>query len=169
MQFCDLDSLAECGAAAELERLARGGFISEKDKKRVRLPELLLFEKSELLREMRSASKLYRELRFNIPMPASLFTEDAEKKEALVGTDVIVQGVIDCIVVGEDGEISVYDYKTDRLTREETENRHLAERKLRLRHGTQLSYYALAVEKIFGKAPRRVAVYSLPLGDTVDV
>ncbi len=169
MQFCDLHRLVEDGAEAELSRLVESGFISEKDRARVRMPELRLFEKSALLSEMLGARELYRELRFNIPMPAEAFTEDRERRLALSGEDLLVQGVIDCIVVGEDGEISVYDYKTDRLTHGELSDRALAEAKLRARHKTQLSYYSAAVEKMFGKAPKRVAVYSLPLGDTVDM
>ena len=68
-----------------------------------------------------------------------------------------------------DGNLHVIDYKTDRLTREEMLDRSLAEEKLRKSHSQQLRYYALAVEKIFGKAPTTVRVYSLMLGDTVDV
>ena len=169
MQFCNLESLVKDGAEAELMRLFERGFISEKDRARVRLPELRLFERSALLKEMLGARELYRELRFNISMPAEAFTEDKERRLALSGEELLVQGVIDCIVVGRDGEISVYDYKTDRLTREELADRSLAEAKLRARHKTQLSYYSAAVEKMFGRAPHRVAVYSLPLGDTVDM
>ena len=40
---------------------------------------------------------------------------------------------------------------------------------LREKHKNQLTYYAYAVERIFGKRPRRVEIYSLALGDTVDV
>ena len=71
-----------------------------------------------------------------------------------------VQGVIDLILVDEDGEISLYDYKTDRLTREERENYALAARKMNDAHGLQLSYYAKAIELLFGKSCRRIAVYS---------
>ena len=45
----------------------------------------------------------------------------------------------------------------------------LAQKKLSESHSLQLSYYALAVEKIFGKKPEKVEVYSLPLGKTVPV
>ena len=45
----------------------------------------------------------------------------------------------------------------------------VAQKKLSEKHSLQLSYYALAVEKIFGKKPTRVEVYSLPLGKTVEV
>ena len=44
-----------------------------------------------------------------------------------------------------------------------------AEEKLRTRHALQLSYYAAACRDIFGRLPDRVLIYSLALGDTVDL
>ena len=169
LQFCDLENLAVSGAKAELERLTSLGFLSEKDSARVRLYEIEAFRNSQLFFEMRRAKKLYRELRFNVRLPAYLFTENAEMKEAYKDKHVLVQGVIDCIVEREDGSLALYDYKTDRLTKEERETRRLAEKKLCDKHTRQLSYYALSVREMFGKAPDRVALYSLPLGDTVDI
>jgi hypothetical protein len=40
---------------------------------------------------------------------------------------------------------------------------------MRQKHENQLYYYSLAVERMFGKMPDRVEVYSLHLGDTVSV
>ena len=81
----------------------------------------------------------------------------------------LVQGVIDCLIENPDGTLRLIDYKTDRLTREEMEDEDLARATLSKKHSLQLSYYALAVEKIFGKKPTRVEVYSLPLGKTVEI
>ena len=67
------------------------------------------------------------------------------------------------------GELHLIDYKTDRLTREEREDPALAEARLRASHSLQLSYYAAAVEKMFGKRPVTVEVYSLHLGRSIDV
>ena len=118
---------------------------------------------------LRRLIALHRELRFNVRLPAELFTEEKERREAYEGRSVLVQGVIDCIIEYPDGEIGLFDYKTDRLTREELTDRSLAERTLTEKHKTQLSYYALAAERIFGKYPKKVGVYSLHLGDTVTV
>lgn len=169
LQFCDLENLDKKGAKAELARLVNEGFISKEDGERVRLYEIELFRKSRLFLDMKNAKKLYREFRFNTAFPAEMFTEDEEKRESYKGKTVLVQGVIDCLIEYEDGSLGLFDYKTDRLTKEELADRQLAEKKLRDSHSLQLSYYALAVEKIFGKAPRTVEVYSLPLGDTVNV
>lgn len=169
MQFCDLDNLLKNGARAELDRLTSLGFVSTEDADRVRLREIELFRKSGLLTEMLSAKKVHRELRFNVYLPASEFTADEEKRRALSGKDILVQGVIDCIIEGEDGRLILCDYKTDRLTREELSDRSLAEKKLRESHSMQLGLYSLAIEKIFGRSPTRVEIYSLPLGDTVSI
>ena len=167
MQFCDFDRLKENGAKSELQRLVADGFISTEDAERVRLFEIERFTKSSLFLEMLSAKKIYRELRFNVRLPATLFTEDEEKILALQGREILVQGVIDCIVEHADGSLALYDYKTDRLTKEELNNPALAEEKLRKKHKMQLGLYSLAVEKIFGRKPKTLAVYSLPLGDSI--
>ena len=169
LQFCDLDALVRNGAEAELARLVSERFISERDAALVRLDEVELFRSSQLLSDMRSASRLWRELRFNVRLPASIFTEERERGAALADKEILVQGVIDCIIEDEEGALHLVDYKTDRLTRAELDDRSLAAEKLRAAHSLQLSYYSLAIEKMFGKRPVTVEVYSMPLGETVDV
>ena len=169
MQFCDLENFARVGARVELDRLTKEGFISADDAKRVRIREIEAFLHSELFRTMQAARRIWREFRFNTELAAELFTTEEEKKRAYEGRGVLVQGVIDCIVELEDGTIALFDYKTDRLTREELADRTLAEAKMRDKHSEQLYYYSLAIERIFGRAPERVEVYSLAFGDTLDV
>ena len=169
LQFCDLERIYKNGARAELAALKRKGFLSEKDASLVRIKEAEGFAKSRLLEDMLSADKLYREFRFNVKLSASDFTEDEEQKKLLKDESILVQGVIDCLYVDSLGEYHLIDYKTDRLTPEERENKALAQEKLKKAHSLQLSYYAKAVELMFGKYPKTIEVYSLPLGDTVDV
>jgi len=169
LQFCNLASLREKGGAAELERLVSEGYISKKDGERVRVDEIELFRQSSLFSDMLSAKQLWRELRFNARLPANIFTSDPEKKRIYEGETVLLQGVMDCVIEYPDGTLGIFDYKTDRLTKAERECRPLAESKLREAHKQQLNLYALAAEQIFGKLPTRVEVYSLLLGDTVDV
>ena len=169
MQFCDLDSLEKNGAKKELERLVGNGYISKADGERVRIREIEAFCRSELFHDMKNAKNLYRELRFNVNLPAALFTEDEERRMLYEGHTVLVQGVIDCIIEYEDGSFGLYDYKTDRLSPEERADEQLAAETLRRKHSQQLGYYALAVKEMFGKLPTRVEVYSLALGKCVDV
>ena len=169
MQFCDLDNFVGEGSEAELSRLVREQYISVNDSERVRIRELEAFRKSALLRKMLSARKLYRELRFNVRLPAKYFTEDMEKRAVYADETVLVQGVIDCIIEDENGNLHLIDYKTDRLTKEERETPSLGEERLRRSHTLQLSYYALAIKEMFGKLPESIGVYSLHLGKEVEI
>ncbi len=169
LQFCDLERLAKVGARQELDALKQKGFLSEQDAALVRVREADAFAKSKLIRDMLSAKKLYREFRFNVKLPAEDFTTDPEQKRLYENEHVLVQGVIDCLYEDSAGDLHLIDYKTDRLTPEERADKALAKEKLKAKHSLQLSYYAKAVELMFGKYPKTVEVYSLPLGDTLDV
>lgn len=169
LQFCDLENLKKNGGACEIKRLIDADFLSKKRAALVREEEIELFKNSKLFEDMRGAKKLYRELRFNTRLDASLFTENDERTAALKGEEILVQGVIDCIIVDGKGDIHLVDYKTDRLSKKELENRALATWKMNEKHSIQLTYYALAIEKMFGKRPKTVSVYSMPLGDTLPI
>lgn len=169
LQFCDLERMVSNGAKAELTALTKAGFLSDKDASLVRIREAEGFAKSKLIHDMLDAKKLYREFRFNVKLPADDFATEPELKSLLNGESVLVQGVIDCLYEDTDGELHLIDYKTDRLSPEEKANRELARQKMYEKHSLQLSYYAKAVELMFGKRPKTVEVYSLPLGDTLDV
>ena len=169
MQFCNLDNFVGEGSEAELSRLVNEQFISKKDGERVRIRELEAFRKSPLLRKMLAAKKLYRELRFNVRLPAKYFTEDMERRAVYADETVLVQGVIDCIIEDQNGGLHLIDYKTDRLTKEERETPSLGEERLRKAHTLQLSYYALAIREMFGELPKSIGVYSLHLGKEVEI
>jgi len=114
---------------------------------------------------------VYREFRFTLEMPATLFTEDEGLRQKFIRDDVsiLAQGVFDCIYFDGEGDPVVVDYKTDRLTAYEMSNPELARERLRERHSRQLGYYAYACEKIFGKKPAGTYIYSLPLHETIPV
>lgn len=169
LQFFELENLVIGQSRKELERLVSKEFMSARDAERVRIDEIELFTRSKLLQSMKNAKKLYREFRFNVMLPASLFTADEEKRIALDGRKILLQGVIDCLIEDENGNLHLVDYKTDRLTKAELRDASLAQKKLSEKHSLQLTYYSYAVEKIFSKKPSTVSVYSLPLGDTVEI
>lgn len=163
-QFCDPERLAKLGASAELARLREQRFLSDEDAARVNANEIELFRSSELLSRMRSAHRLIREFRFNVKLPAQMFTMDAALAEQIKDEELLIQGVIDCLYEDDKGELHLVDYKTDRLTKNEQQSPELAAARLRRDHGDQLRYYAEAVERIFGSRPVSVEVYSTQLG-----
>ncbi len=171
MQFCDFAHLAEKGAAAELDRLHTAGFLTDAHAAAVRMGEIEKFRKSALFARIRRAPVVRREFRFNAALPAWEFTADADLAEKLRadGTDVIVQGVVDCLFIEEDGTAVLLDYKTDRLTREEISNPALAAEKLIAAHGNQLRYYRAVCASMLGRKVDECLIYSLPLGGTVEV
>ena len=168
LQFCDLGKVRRDGVEAELNRLISGGFLTKETRDLVDLPELELFRASSLADEMLAAKWLRRELRFNMILPASRFTEDPELKKNLENQTVLVQGIMDCVFLSETGEVVLLDYKTDRLRggigADETEIGAFV-----LRHRDQLGYYSLAVERMFGRKPDRVLLYPLCLGRAIEV
>ena len=169
LQFCDFERAARKGVAWELERLIEEGFLPPEIKDAVRMDELEHFFESDLYHSLAKASDVHRETRFHIFLPAEYFTKDAEFAQKLGGERLPVQGVIDLFFTDADGKLILCDYKTDRLTRDELANPALAAATLGARHGEQLSYYALALQELCGRAPDRVLIYSLPLGRALDV
>ena len=77
--------------------------------------------------------------------------------------------MIDLLIETKEGEVILADYKTDRLTREMLASDEKAEALLLKRYRSQLSYYALAVERILGKKPKRIVIYSLHAGKCFSV
>ena len=146
----------------EIERLVTQRFMDEGDASRIFRQELVSFLRSPLYTQILQSHTLHRELRFHALLPAALFTE--AHKEALAEESLLVQGVMDLLLLSEEGDITLADYKTDRIPRHLAKDEAAFEALLLERHRPQLLYYAAAVEKIFGKPPREVGIYSLALG-----
>jgi ATP-dependent helicase/nuclease subunit A len=129
------------------------------------IPRLKAFFDGALAAKIMSSAEVFREKRFMIKLPASLFTEDCS--EILSEEKILVQGVIDCAFTDENGELILLDYKTDFFSR--GTSRFFIEKTLRERHGQQLGYYKIACEKLFGKMPAHTYIYSFALNDTVEI
>ncbi len=169
MQFCDFENARRSGARAEAQRLAHKGFIFKESIELMNFRQIDRFFESGFFASLSRARRIWREQRFNLLLPASKFTESKETAMSLGDTKLAVQGVIDLVFENENGELILADYKTDYLTQEEKDDTALAVKKLTERHREQLSYYREAVKKVFGREPSRVCIYSLPLGEAVDI
>ena len=165
MQFCDFES-AKTDARAEADRLVRMKFIKEDAKELIRYDEVGRFFDSPLYGRMKAAvesGRLFcREYRFNAELDAAGFTEDEERKKALLGEKLLVQGVIDCFFEEEDGSITVVDYKTDRIGYSAEAVAGFADR-----HRRQLGYYTTAVKSIVCTENVSAELYSFCIGRSV--
>ena len=160
LQFCDFRFARENGVDAMLKLLIEKRFIPAEFESLIYKKEITRLLRSKFCDDILSASSVIRERRFNILLPASNFTEDEILREQISNEMIAVQGVIDLILIGADGSIGLFDYKTDRLTREELSDDALATAKMKQAHGEQLRYYAEAIKQLFGKYPDTVAIYS---------
>ena len=174
LQFCRFEALLPSGGETahalvekELSRLVGEGFIHKSDAERVRKDELTRFAESPLLSRILSAKRVFRELRFNTMLPAPLFSKENPKKYE--GHLVFTQGVIDLVLENADGTLTLCDYKTDRLRSEALKDGEKAKAFLCERHGTQLYYYAEALERIFGKRPEHIEIFSLHAGKSFEI
>ncbi len=167
MQFADFDNIYRNGIEAERERLIASGFLFAADREKLDMRRIAAFFEGDMARMIREAKRIYREKRFLLNYPASLFTEDAEKKRRYNGQEVLVQGVIDCVLFDKNDEMILIDYKTDSFRRG-TDAQYIREI-LRRRHRTQLGYYKYACEKMFGHPVAHVLIYSFALGEAVEI
>ncbi|MBE6530367.1 MAG: hypothetical protein E7680_07215 [Ruminococcaceae bacterium] len=169
LALCNFENLSAAGAEEELKRLHEQKFISEETAKIVNLHAIKRFAESELIKKIQTAKEVYREQQFSLFVPLEELTQNRELANALAGQELFVQGSIDLLLVGEDGRIELYDYKTDHITDEEQNNPALLKKHLQDRHGNQLEIYARAVEKLFGKCPDRISIFSLSIGKIIEL
>jgi ATP-dependent helicase/nuclease subunit A len=165
MQFCDFENVLRNGVQAEIMRLAEKRFIFESDVEKMDIEKLSAFFESRLAKSMMNAKRIFREKRFMIKLPSSLFSE--EESEILKNEKLLVQGVIDCAFFDEKGELILVDYKTD-FFREGTPHGYII-KTLRERHKRQLSYYQMACEQLFGVYPKHTYIYAFALNGIVEI
>ncbi len=169
MQFCNFENVKRQGIKQEAARLVYEGFISAAAADRINTYTAARFFESEIFADMEKSSAVRREVRFNINLPASEFTQNEEHRAALSGEEVLVQGVIDCFFENPDQTLTLLDYKTDYFTKDELQNPQAVAEELKKRHTTQLAYYKTALEKLTGKRVSRALIYSFALSDTVEI
>ena len=168
LQFCDYSSVQNNGLDAEIERLIGEKFITQRTADIVNRRQLKGFFESNLFRIAQKANKVLREFQFGLFRPASDFTENAELKRAVADKNIFVQGSIDLILETDEG-IILCDYKTDRITPEESADKKLLAENMVRKHKAQLDEYRFAVKQIFGAEPIKVCIYSIPLGEVIDI
>ena len=184
MQYCSYEHLHELrtthsatqAVEQEISRLVTEGFLSRRTADILNRRHLAAFVGSDVFSMVLPAKQSWRELHFNRFLPYAALTQREEFAAQLQGASLYVQGSLDLLLQDEDGELTLCDYKTDRLRIAEPvgecaepDRKQAIRRQLAADHADQLRIYADAVASLFGKAPKRVLIYSLPLGCTVDL
>ena len=108
------------------------GFLSKEQADSIDRELLTRFYVSDVAKRIAFADEVMREIPFT-------------QLEEIKGEKVAVQGVIDCIII-ESGKYTVIDFKTDEVADAG-------------KYKGQLSYYAKAVEKVFGEEPQKMVYF----------
>lgn len=95
----------------EVERLVKERFITKEQGQIVNCEKIARFFSTDLGMKLRTSSNILREFKFSILDDASRYGDGLE------GEQVLLQGVVDCALVEDDGLI-VVDFKTDYVTDE---------------------------------------------------
>ncbi len=119
----------------EINRLVQEGFLSEEQGDMVNCDHLFQFFQTELGRKLTDGTSYLREFKF------SILDDGAHYGEGLENEKVLLQGVVDCALIEEDG-ITILDFKTDRISYEQIGS---AVEKYR----TQIETYSEALGQIY--------------------
>ena len=106
--------------------------IGNKEKKSVDIEKVLLFTKTRIWDELKTAKEVHKEKPFYINIPAK------EVYEEEIHENILVQGIIDLYYITKAGEIVLVDYKTDKVKKGE---------ELIEKYEEQLRIYKEALEK----------------------
>ena len=156
LQFIDYNKAGTLdGIRSEIARLTASRHISERQAQAVNAEAIRRLFASGLGQRIMNADRLMREFKFSILCPAEDFFDGGE------GESVLLQGVIDCCIE-ENGELTIIDYKTDRVRGQELNERAKS-------YAGQLRAYAIAIGKMTGKPVTGCALYFLDAGQTVFV
>ena len=147
MQYIDFSACSsEAEVKEEVHRLLEKRLLREEEAKAVDTAAIAAFLASPLAERIRNAESLWREYRFTLLVPAKEYDPAAVSED-----EIMLQGVVDCCIE-EDGELTVIDFKTDRVN-----EAMLAERCEKYR--PQLEAYSAALERIFEKKVREKILY----------
>ena len=164
LQFCDFRRTADHGVSNEIARLTEKRFIPDSIAQLIYTEEIEGFFAGKLFEEILQAKQVLREQRFNLFLSPEEFTQDPKFRLQIQNEKLAVQGVIDLILIDNEGRLCLYDYKTDRLKPNELKHPELAKQRLSQKHGLQLSYYAKAASMLFGRPCEKLGIYSTHAG-----
>ena len=147
------DTLA--GVEREIARLVREGFITEEQGKLVHCGRLAAFFASGLGTKLRTSKNVLREFKF------SILDDGSDYGPGLEGERVLLQGVVDCALIEDDG-ITVVDFKTDYVTADTLP-------RVTDRYRPQVRAYAGALSRIYKMPVKASYLYFFRLDRFVEV
>ena len=140
---------------SQVQALEHRRLLTPEQAEAVDAKSIAAFLRSPLAARIRSAERVWREYRFALLLPAERYAKGAE------GEELLLQGVADC-VFEENGALTVVDFKTDRVTAEETLQRAELYR-------PQLQAYSDALSRIMEKPVSQRILYFFRSGTEISL
>lgn len=139
----------------EVQRLYDEGFISQEESQVISTNSIVEFFATDLGKKIRTGKNVLREFKFSV-------LEDANQYDAdLIGEHILLQGVVDCALIEEDG-ITVVDFKTDCATDENLQS-------LVDRYRSQITVYGNALTRIYQMPVKSKQLYFFNPGRFVEL
>ncbi len=158
MQYLNYDRTGSFGEIAdEVTRLVEGRYITPQQGNAVNPADILAFFRSELGLRLRRSARVEREFKFSLLAPAADYYPEAGP-----GEEVLLQGVVDCWFIEEDGAATVVDFKTDRVSESAVDHR--AED-----YRPQLDAYTRALSQAAGVEVARRYLWFFSAGRAIEV
>ncbi len=156
MQYMNFEKCTDSGQIAlELERLVREGFLTQEQGQMVSIASIASFFSGELGMRVRGSQNVLREFKF------SILDEGISYDPQLRGEYVLLQGVVDCAVLEQNG-IVLIDFKTDRVTEDTVTS-------VAAGYTPQIDAYADALERIYKCPVREKYLYFFRLNRAVKI
>lgn len=148
MQHIDLSNEITLKSISDkLEELVRREFMTAEQKKTVKTEQILGFYQTTVGKKLLQSNKIWREIPFSLLVKASDIYINWDGQEEKI----LVQGVIDCMLEDNNGDIILVDYKTDRIKGMFPGSFEEAKPELTKRYHKQIELYVKAIEEITKK------------------
>ena len=156
MQYIRYEKCCDArGVAGEVERLVQEHFITPEQGQMADCDAIAAFFDTEIGCKLSGGCDHLREFKFSILDDGRFYGPDLE------GEEVLLQGVVDCAILEEDG-ITVLDFKTDSVTEATLDD-------VVDRYRPQVQTYAHALERIYNKKVKKSYLYLFRINRFVEV
>ena len=156
MQYIDYTDCADAARIrSQVDRMVENRLITGEQAALVSCGDIAAFFETDQGIKLQKGTPCIREFKF------SILDEGSRYGDGLEGEQVLLQGVVDCALLEEDG-ITVLDFKTDRVTEETLPV-------LTEQYRGQLRIYADALERIYRKKVKKASLYFFRLKRFVEV
>lgn len=139
----------------EISRITQLGYLPEDLAAVIDPGQIASFFQTEIGKQLQNSDRVLREFKFSI-------LDDAEKYvDGLAGERVLLQGVVDCALIEDDG-ITIVDFKTDKVTEATIQQ-------VTTEYTPQITAYAEALSRIYQKKIKAAYLYFFQLNTLIDV